>query len=96
MFVCLLGDGAGTGALFGSFWKPGNGPGHVLMYIAAGLDAADTGLFLACITRNLCQGPYVRSVLMTRPQEGPRNTLDNQPGPPVPSRPILKNIKTIL
>ena len=40
----------------------GHGPSHVLVYIAASVVAAATGLFLAYITRNLCQGPCVRSV----------------------------------
>ena len=43
----------------------GHGPGHVFMYIAAGLDAAATGLFLACITRNLRQGPVSVQLLGT-------------------------------
>ena len=40
----------------------GHGPGHVLMYIVAGLFVAATGLLLACITRNVYQGPCVCSV----------------------------------
>ena len=44
----------------------GHGPGHILVYIAASVVAAATGLFLAYITRNLCQGPCVRSVARTR------------------------------
>ena len=39
-----------------------HGPDHVLVYIAASLVVAATGLFLACITKNLCQDPCVRSV----------------------------------
>ena len=52
-FICKFLHGA---SLFG------HGPGHVLMYIVAGLFVAATGLLLACITRNVYQGPCVCSV----------------------------------